>query len=185
MLVLPLLPALNLNALNPGDFLHGRYIYLPVAGLMLLLATAWRMTNRPHLVLVAPACAVAIAFATLTFAQEKQWKDDTSVFTMAHDLAPHNVPVARHLADTHVRAALQLGEEGHCAEALSIFSQVIHDFPDDWFAWAGQGDCYVQLNDLSKAEESLHRASDLAHNPQVTEHWQVLRTHMGLPNSAP
>jgi hypothetical protein len=29
LLVLPLLLTLNLNAMNPGDFLHGRYTYLP------------------------------------------------------------------------------------------------------------------------------------------------------------
>jgi len=185
LLVLPLLPALNVNALNPGDFLHGRYTYLSVAGLMLLLSTVWRVINRAHLLLVTCAGALAVGFAALTFAQEKQWKDDTTVFTIAHQLAPRNVPVARHLADTHVQAALHLGEEGRCAEALPIFDQVISDFPDDWFAWAGQGDCYFQLNNLPKAEESLHRASDLAHNSQVTEHWQELRGHMGLPNSAP
>jgi tetratricopeptide (TPR) repeat protein len=182
LLVLPLLPALNLNALNPGDFLHGRYTYLSLAGLMILLTTAWRVSNRPRLVLLVPACVLVVIFATLTLAQEKQWKDDQTIFETAHRLAPQNIPVARHLADTHVRAALQLSEEGHCPDALPIFDQVIHDFPDDWFAWAGQGDCYFQQNDLTKAEESLHRASDLAHNPQVTEHWQELRAHMGLPN---
>ena len=35
LLVLPILLTLNLNALNPEDFLHGRYTYLPLAGLML------------------------------------------------------------------------------------------------------------------------------------------------------
>ena len=35
LLVLPILLTLDLNALNPGDFLHGRYTYLPSAGLML------------------------------------------------------------------------------------------------------------------------------------------------------
>ena len=40
LLVLPLLPAVNLNGLNPGDFLHGRYTYLSLLGLMLLLAVA-------------------------------------------------------------------------------------------------------------------------------------------------
>jgi hypothetical protein len=183
LLILPILPALNLNALNPGDFLHGRYTYLPLAGLMLLVTTAWRVSNRPRVALLIPACVLVFIFVTLTLAQEKQWKDDVTVFETAHRLAPYNIPVARHLADTHVQAALELSEEGHCVEALPIFAQVIHDFPDDWFAWAGQGDCYFQLNDLPKAEESLHRSSDLAHNPQVTEHWQELRAHMGLADS--
>lgn len=184
LLILPVLPALNLNGLNPGDFLHGRYTYLSLAGLMILLTTAWRVSNRPRLVLLIPAFVLVVIFATLILAQEKQWKDDATVFETAHRLAPKNIPVARHLADTHVRAALELSEEGHCTDALPVFAQVIHDFPDDWFAWAGQGDCYFQLNDLPKAEESLHRSSDLAHNPQVTEHWEELRAHMGLPSSA-
>ncbi len=46
ILVLPILLALNLNALNPEDFLHGRYTYLPLTGLVLLLATGWRITPR-------------------------------------------------------------------------------------------------------------------------------------------
>ena len=185
LLVLPILPALNVNALNPGDFLHGRYAYLSVAGLMLLAGTGWRMTKRPWIVLFVPACALTIGFAILTFRQEKQWKDDTTVFTTAHQLAPNNAPVARHLADTYVKAALQLDEEGRCGEAMPIFEKVIRDFPEDWYAWAGLGDCYVQLNEPAKAEESLHRAADLAHDPRVTEHWQELRAQMGLSSSAP
>ena len=46
ILVLPILLALNLNALNPGDFLHGRYTYLPLTGLMLLLATGWHLAKQ-------------------------------------------------------------------------------------------------------------------------------------------
>ncbi|HXY50024.1 MAG TPA: tetratricopeptide repeat protein [Terriglobales bacterium] len=185
LLVLPLLPALNLNALNPGDFLHGRYTYLPLVGLMLLMAAGWRMTKLPRIVLLCVACALTIAFAALTFGQEKQWKDDATVFGIAHELAPNNVPVARHLADTRVQTALLLDEEGRCSEATPIFEQVIREFPQDWYAWAGLGDCYAQLNDLVKAEESLHRAADISHNPRVTAHWQELRIHMGLSSSAP
>jgi hypothetical protein len=46
LLVLPLLLMLNLNAMNPADFLHGRYTYLPLAGLMLLLATGWHLSEK-------------------------------------------------------------------------------------------------------------------------------------------
>jgi protein O-mannosyl-transferase len=185
LLILPLLPALNLNGLNPGDFLHGRYTYLPLTGLMLLVAVAWRMTKHLTIIWLCGACALAITFAVLTYAQQKQWKDDATVFAAAHELAPHNLPVARNLADTHVQSALQLDQEGRCGEALPVFQQVIHDFPDDWFAWAAMGDCYVQLNDLTKAEESLHRAADISHNSHVMEQWQALRAQMGLSSSVP
>ena len=184
-MVLPLLLTLNLNALNPGDFLHGRYTYLPLAGLMLLVATLCRMAGTSRPFLLCAGGALAIVFAALTFVQEKQWKDDATVFTTAHELAPQNGPVARNLADTHVQAALKLDQEGRCSEAIPLFEKVTNDYPQDWYAWAGLGDCYVQLNDLVKAEESLHRAADISRDSRVIEHWQGLRVHMGLSSSVP
>jgi len=59
LLVLPLLLTLNLNALNPGDFLHGRYTYLPLAGLMLLLATAWRLAGALNVILLTVAASLS------------------------------------------------------------------------------------------------------------------------------
>ncbi len=55
LLVLPILPALHLNALNPGDFLHGRYTYLPSAGLMVLVATAWHLSGKLRVPLLCAA----------------------------------------------------------------------------------------------------------------------------------
>jgi len=185
LMVLPLLLTLNLNALNPGDFLHGRYTYLPLAGLMLLLATFFHVAGKTRPFLLCAGGALAIAFAALTLVQEKQWKDDASIFTVAHELAPHNGPVARNLADTHVQAALKLDQEGRCSEAVPVFQKVTQDYPQDWYAWAGLGDCYVQLNDLMKAEESLHRAADISRDSRVIEQWQGLRAHMGLSSSVP
>ncbi|HKW17502.1 MAG TPA: tetratricopeptide repeat protein [Terriglobales bacterium] len=185
LLILPLLPALNLNALNPGDFLHGRYTYLPIAGLMLLLATAWRLLENIRVVLLSAAGAITALFVVLTLSQEMQWQDDATVFATAHRLAPNNAPVARNLADTSVQVALQLQQEGRCNEAIPMFEQVIQNYPDDWYAWAGRGVCYAELNDLQKAEESLHRAANISHNPRVVEQWQALRAHMGLPSFGP
>lgn len=185
LMVLPLLLTLNLNALNPGDFLHGRYTYLPLAGLMLLAATFCHTAGKARPFLLCAGGALAIAFAALTFVQEKQWKDDATVFTIAHELAPQNGPVSRKLADTHIQAALELDQEGRCGEALPVFEKVTNDYPQDWYAWAGLADCYVQLNDWAKAEEALHRAADISHDSRVNERWQELRAHMGLPISVP
>jgi protein O-mannosyl-transferase len=183
LLVSPILLALNLNALNPGDFLHGRYAYLSSAGLMLLLATAWHLSGKLRVPLLYAASLLAIAFAFLTVSQEMQWKDDLTVFTVAHQLAPHNAPVALHLADARVQAAFLLDAQGRCQEALPIFEQVSKDYPQEWYAWAGLGECYVHLNDLPKAEAAFHRAADLSHEPRTIQLWQELRAHMGLPAS--
>ncbi|HXJ89256.1 MAG TPA: tetratricopeptide repeat protein [Candidatus Binatia bacterium] len=185
LLMLPLLPTLNLNALNPGDFLHGRYVYLPLAGLSILVAIGVHLAKRLRWVLLCAAGALAIAFAPLTWSQEKQWKDDSSVFTVGHELAPHNRPVARGLADTRVRAALLIADDGRCNEAMPVFDEVNREYPDDWYTWAGRGICFVQSNDLVKAEEALHRAADLSQDPTVMQQWQALRRQMGLPSSVP
>jgi hypothetical protein len=184
LLVLPLLPTLNLNALNPGDFLHGRYVYLPLTGLSLFIAIGLHLATKLRRVLLCAAGVIAIAFVPLTWSQEKQWKDDSTVFTRAHELAPQNRPVARNLADTRVRAALLMADEGRCSEAMPVFEEVNREFPDDWFTWAGRGICFVQANDLVKAEDALHHAAELSHDPRVVQQWQALRAQMGLPSSA-
>ena len=181
LLLLPLLPALNLNALNPGDFLHGRYTYLPLAGLALIIATFCHCAGRAKLIAAAAVGALVVAYAPLTLSQQKQWKDDLSVFTAAHELAPHNAPVARNLADARVRDALLLEEDGRCAEAIPVFQQVSREYPDDWYPLAGLGYCYAQSNDFVRAEDFLHRAADLSHDSGIIQQWQELRTQMGLP----
>jgi protein O-mannosyl-transferase len=170
LLVLPILLALNLNALDPGDFLHGGYIYLPSAGLMLLLASAWRLlAKQSRMILLTVAGLVAIVFTVLTVQQEDMWKDDLTVYTVAHAIAPNNAPIALNLARAHVQMALSLDEQGRCDEALPIFNEMVKQYPQDWYAWAGQGDCFLQLNDLPQAERAFHRAADLSHEPRVTQ----------------
>ena len=185
LLVPPILLTLDLNALNPGDFLHGRYTYLPSAGLMLLVATVWHLSETLRVPLLFAWGLLAVVLAVLAVSQEKQWKDDLTVFTVAHQLAPHNAPVAQNLADAHVQAALQLADDGRCNEAMPVFEQVSQQYPQDWYAWAGLGDCLVQVNNLPRAEQSLHKAAELSHDSRVMQQWQELRAHMGLPNSAP
>ena len=100
-------------------------------------------------------------------------------------LAPRNAPVAQNLANANVQVALQLADDGRCSEAMPVFEQVSHEYPQDWYAWAGLGDCFVQGNNLPKAEESLRKAAELSHDSRVRQQWQELRAHMGLPNSVP
>jgi len=181
LLVLPLLPALNLNALNPGDFLHGRYTYLPLAGVALLLAMICHFAGKLRIMVAIAIAVLAVGFAPLTLAQEQQWADDLSVYTVARQIAPANAPVARDLADARVRDALLLEEDGRCSEAIPVFEQANREYPDDWYALAGLGYCFVESNDLVKAEQFLHRAVDLSHDSGIIQQWRELRTHMGLP----
>ncbi|HUI81889.1 MAG TPA: tetratricopeptide repeat protein [Bryobacteraceae bacterium] len=185
LLALPILPALNLNALRPGDSLHGRYAYVSSAGLMLLLATGWHLARQWRTVLLFSGGVVAVAFGALTMIQESAWKDNLAVFTVAHQYAPHNSFVAQNLARAHIQAAIELSEAGRCSDAVPVFEQATQQYPEDWVAWAALGNCLAQLNDLSRAEQTLRRAAELAHKPQVTERWQQVRTMMEGRPSAP
>ena len=184
LLVLPILLTLNLNALNPGDFLHGRYTYLSLAGLSLLMGTGWHLAGKMQVPLLYAAGLMALAFAGLLVPQEKQWRDDLTIFTVAHQLAPHNVPVAQNLANAQVGAALLLADDGKCSEAMPVFETITQNYPENWYAWAGLAECFVELNNLPKAEESLHRAVELSHDSRLTQEWQKLRVQMGLPIAA-
>jgi hypothetical protein len=64
-----------------------------------------------------------------------------------------------------------------------FFEQVTREYPRDWFAWAALWDCFVQLNDLPKAVESLHPATDISHDSRVIQEWQQLPETMGLTSS--
>jgi hypothetical protein len=184
LLVLPVLLALNLNALNPGDFLHGRYTYLPLTGLMLLVATGWHLAKKRHTILLVAAGLLAAVFSVLAFRQEGAWKDDLTVFTVAHQNAPHNEPVAMNLVRARVQIALELADAGRCDEAVPTFEEAIGQYPQDWYAWAGLGECRFKRNDLPGAEQSLRRAAELSHEPRITQAWQQVRAKMGL-SSAP
>ncbi len=183
ILVLPILLTLNLNALNPGDFLHGRYAYLPLTGLMILVATGWHLSTMRRAILLSVAGLVAVAFGVLTVRQESAWKDDLTVFTVAHEAAPHNEPVAHNLARAHVQVALGLDQGGQCDEAVPMFEEAIQQYPQDWFAWAGLGECSFELNGYAKAEQALGRAFEVAREPRVREEWQAVRSKMGLPSA--
>lgn len=82
------------------------------------------------------------------------------------------------------RSHLVLDEAGQCDEAVPIFQQAIKQYPQDWFAWAGLGECYFKLNDLDNAEQAMHRAADLSGEPRVKEEWQGIREKMGFPSTS-
>lgn len=183
LLVLPLLLALDLNALSPGNFLHGRYTYLPLAGLMLLVTAAWRLTRNYRVPVLCAVGLLGVVFAALTVSQEQQWSNDLTVLTVAHRIAPHNAPVAQAFADARVHMAEQLDDDGRYGEALPVLEQVTVEYPQDWYAWAALADCFYHLDNLTEAEKSLHRAAELSHKPEVIQQWQALRVEMGLPSS--
>jgi tetratricopeptide (TPR) repeat protein len=151
----------------------------------MIVAAACHLAGRARKPLLWAAGSLAIVFVVLTVSQEKLWKDDLTLFTAAHQFAPNNPWVALNLERANVQAALGLVEQGRCSEVLPVFERVSRNYPEEWSAWAGLGYCYFTLNNLPKAEESLHRAAQLSRDPRTVELWQELRAQMGLSTAAP
>jgi Flp pilus assembly protein TadD len=121
-----------------------------------------------------------VLFGVLTVQQEGMWKDDLTVFTAAHQIAPQNEPVAKNLVSARVQIAAELADVGRCDEAVPTFEEAIQKYPQEWFAWAGLGECQFKRNDLAGAEKSLRRAAELSHEPRIVQAWELVRKKLGL-----
>ena len=165
LLVLPILPALNLNALMPGDLLCGRYSYLPSAGLAILLAAGWQVVDETRrrkagAAFLSAAGIVALVFLGLTLQQESAWADDLSLWSAAHQVAPHNWLVAWNLAS-------ELRHAGRNKEAVAVYQGETEQHPDNGDAWIALSGCYIELGDLANAERSLERAAQLKSDMRI------------------
>jgi tetratricopeptide (TPR) repeat protein len=153
-------------------------MYLPLCGLALLLATVWDLSGKAQMPLLGLVAVIVLGFGILTAQQEGMWKDDLTLFTAVNKISPRNAPIAEDLSRAHVQVALGLDDEDRCDEAMPIFNQAIQQYPKDWFAWAGRGECLYKLNDLRGSKESLERAYALSKEPRVHDEWQMVREKM-------
>ena len=124
LLVLPLLPVLNLRAFLFDDIVHDRYLYLPSAGLCILLAmgivrltTIFQSPVR-GLVQAGVAIALAIVLSFVTIKTTAYWADDLALFTRAVTVAPDSAIAAEYLAGT-------LSREQRCGEALPLLKRAL------------------------------------------------------------
>ncbi len=104
--VITLLPALALRYLVLDEFVHDRYLYVPMAGLAIVLGDLFsRIKFR------VPTAAAAALFVMLmaagTFLNLPIWHDDLALFTRAHQAAPNNTLAITYLIDADLRANRQ------------------------------------------------------------------------------
>lgn len=175
LIVLPLLPALNLSALIENDVLHGRYAYLPTAGLALLAACAWhRLVSRDlRAAMLAVAAAVLLGSAALTLGQQGDWKDDLSAWSAAYAVAPDNALVLQHLSSEFLRAR-------RVPEALPVARNWARVAPQNWRSWATTAECYMKLGRFAEAEAPINRAAELNRDdPRVHMEQSIVRERLG------
>jgi len=153
-LVLPMIPLLNLAVFPRGEAVHDRYLYFPSVGFCLLLGLALgelhRLAPRVPAGLVLGG-ALALAYGAISFDIQKHWRDNLSLYTRGHSVAPGNIMSANNLG----RTLFDLGKE---EEGRRLFFQVIERDPHYWVALFNLGFSEYRRGNYLQAEEYLRRA---------------------------
>lgn len=172
LLIVPLLPAFYLPALEPGNFAHDRYLYIPVAGFALLIALAFRTLSlkwpRSAVPMVVLLCGVGVSYAVSAVSQARMWASDMALFTRAAEVAPANMVGKVNLAGELIRRQ-------RCSDAVPLLEQVIERAPEMWFAHANLANCYLEGGQDAKAEAELSIAVELQPLPELVQRLEMLR----------
>ena len=139
-----LAPSLSLRYLNPGDFVHDRYLYLPLVGLALLLAQ-WvsKFTLTRELVIAASTVIVVLCVGVRL--NLSIWRDDISLFERAIETAPQNPFVKLNLAVAYLNS-------DRAAEAIPLIQQAIQLNPTYWRPYYVLGQYYQNTGNLAEAD---------------------------------
>jgi len=159
---IPILPVADIALFQRDDFVHDRYLYLPVLGLAIVcgallehLISGARQSVGKRLAL--PCVTLLLAgMAALTAVQSTQWQNNLALYTRA----------AEHSANTMARnnLASEYAARGRLQEAKTILVGVTQDRPDFWLADYNLGYVNYRLNQLDGAETFLRRS--IALNPE-------------------
>lgn len=129
-LAIPL--SLTANILFPIGTIKGeRLLYLPSLGWC--LACAWaimRVPERLRARTLALATLVVVGFAVRTWARNRDWQNNFTLFSAAAQVAPNSAKV-------HCNLAVALDDRGNVDQAMLSYRKALAIYPP--FAWAAFG----------------------------------------------
>jgi len=157
-ILLPLLPVLYTKPLQPLDFAHARYLYLPAVGFGMLVAIAIRRLPstagelfRLPLAQGAAAAVILVALAAGTAAQQVYWANNLVLFAHGTQVAPKNPS-----ALTNFAAAL--GKRKEYDKAIPLLQEALRQDPVDWNANFILGYMYFTIGRFPEAEPHFQLA---------------------------
>ncbi len=153
-----ILPALYLPALQYDALVHDRYVYVPSVGFAILLGIGLSKLGRGSRriftvpwVQAASALALAGIMVAGIEAQSSMWSDNMTLFTRAIELAPENRIALHELSATLVGARRN-------DDAIAILRKLLSQNPNDSIDNNNLGQAYVNKGDLVDAEVYLARS---------------------------
>jgi Flp pilus assembly protein TadD len=160
--VFPLLPALYVPVLGEG-LLAERYLYLPSAGMAVVVATVWHAllvgTRRTRRASILVAAAVIIGCAASTITRNRVWHDDLSLWTDTAQKSPQSAPA-------HEGLGFALYESGQFASAVTSLSRSLELDPK-------RTDARINLAGALSAMGRIEEA--------ITEAQRILLERPGVP----
>jgi tetratricopeptide (TPR) repeat protein len=153
LLIVPLLPVLNLRVFGFVDFVHDRYLYLPSAGLCILIAIGLSsIVSARGTVVVAVLTAPLLCW--LTIRECRYWENNLTLGEHLMEVAPNNK-----LSVSAYAGALVLAERW--VDALPILKQEAAKRPLDDSILYMEAVCQQSLGVWSEAIQNLHRVLEL------------------------
>jgi len=155
--LLPLLPVLYLPLFSEDDFVHDRYLYLPVMALSIVAGLLgeyfWKPEKRRKtgIVPMAILAATVLSLGLGTVVQARPWRNNLLLYTNAVRIAPRNMLARNNLAREYAF-------EGHYAEAAEMFREILSVRPAMWLANYNYGFVNYRLGNLAIAERYLLEA---------------------------
>ena len=145
LLVIPLLPVFDLRAFAPDDFAHDRYLYVPSAGLCILLAL-WlrRLGEFSRIAANGVTAALVAVLAFFTIHECQPWRDPLVLAEHAVAVAPDSLPAERLMA-----SALILRDR--YAEATPWVERVLKATPESAIMHMTLGLCYLRAGKWSQS----------------------------------
>ena len=159
----PLAPVSYIGIFQPDDFVHDRYLYLPVLGFSVLTAILsgflwkWETGRRASFLPMTILGVLVACLGLATAVQAEPWKTDSSLYTHAVQVAPQNIEARNNVA-------IAYADQGRYQEASAVWKALLEDRPGLWQANYNYGYVNYRMGNLAVAEYYLRRAISIDGN---------------------
>ena len=163
-MVILLVPALNLAALDMGEIAHDRYLYLPSIGFCALVAIGMKQAAE-HLQVSATFRRMAVASVAVVLlraaaiAQSAFWKDDLQLYKRGASIAQSNLDAQNNLANIYF-------ENGDFEHGIATHQRILKVNPSFVDSYFNLGVAYYKLGDQTQAQSYLRQAISMRPSPE-------------------
>lgn len=163
-LLLPLLPVSNIALFSPDDFVHDRYLYLPVIALSLGVAlilehlTQKRAEKWRHTAATAVAAVIIAPLGISSVLQSRPWRDNFALYQHTVNHSPQNAIALNNFACVYA-------SRGQFQKADELFRRSLTSLPGYWHANVNFGQMNFQIKNFGLAQTFLLRSIGINPGP--------------------